>query len=163
MTYSPHSEYAPQYGEEMLTTVVRIKAIRNGMAIVESNPQSACGGCASSVGCGTKSLSSYMAKPLPPLVMHNDFDGNIGDQIEIGIPQSSLMKGAILVYLLPLACMLAGAILGGEIAKENSFQLMGGIAGFVFGAMYARVFMRSERFTRSLKPVFIKKTQSLFL
>lgn len=158
MTNVSCDEGVRRFDADMMTTIVSIKAIRNGMAIVEASPQQACGGCVASSGCGGKAFSSAMTKPLPPLAIHNDFGGYVGDEIEIGIPQSSLLKGAMLVYLFPLAGMLMGALLGAEIFANNGIELIFGVAGLVFGIWYARVFTRSERFTRSLQPVFIRKS-----
>ena len=36
----------------------------------------------------------------------------VGQQIRLGIPQASILRGAALVYVLPLFCLLLGALLG---------------------------------------------------
>ncbi|HAU4900382.1 TPA: transcriptional regulator, partial [Aeromonas hydrophila] len=60
-------------------------------------------------------------------------------QVRLGIPQASILQGAALVYVLPLFCLLAGALLGqlwlapllsaGEGVTILSC-LLGGLIGF---------------------------------
>ena len=48
--------------------------------------------------------------------MAKDQQADVGDRVEKSMPESSLLNLSLLVYLLPVVALIAGALLGSELA-----------------------------------------------
>ncbi|HHQ4678553.1 SoxR reducing system RseC family protein [Aeromonas veronii] len=122
---------------EELATVV---AIEGDHAWVECERRSACSGCQQQSGCGTGTVAKAFPLKAPRLRVRLTAEVSVGQQIRLGIPQESLLRGAALVYVLPLFCLLAGALLGqlwlapllsGGEGITILYCLLGGVLGFL--------------------------------
>lgn len=121
---------------EELATVV---AIDGQHAWVECERRSACSGCHQQSNCGTGTVAKAFPLQAQRLRVALTIDVSVGQQVRLGIPQASILQGAALVYVLPLFCLLAGALLGqlwlapllsaGEGVTILSC-LLGGLIGF---------------------------------
>ena len=94
---------------EELATVV---AIDGNHAWVECERRSACSGCHQQSSCGTGTVAKAFPMKAQRLRVALTGDVAVGQQIRLGIPQASILRGAALVYVLPLFCLLLGALLG---------------------------------------------------
>jgi len=79
-------------------------------AIVLIQKSSACATCDSKDSCGVSSDKKIVIE------VTNDLQAKIGDLVELSMPESSLLKLSLLVYLLPVVALIAGACLGAELA-----------------------------------------------
>lgn len=61
----------------------------------------------------------------------------VGEQVTIGIPEGAVRHSANLAYVLPIVCILVGAILGMRIA-EDSGAMVGGLLGLIAAWMWIR-------------------------
>ena len=120
----------------------------NGLARVLTDRRGACGGCHSGPskcrGCISSSgkLESHVANPI---------DAGIGDVVKITISQRELFRGAALMYLLPIATLITGAV-GGLWLMSDVGSVLGGIAGLVFGFWAVARMGRSPRLSRRMTP-----------
>ncbi|MFM5181998.1 SoxR reducing system RseC family protein [Aeromonas veronii] len=122
---------------EELATVV---AIEGDHAWVECERRSACSGCQQQSNCGTGTVAKAFPLKAPRLRVRLTAEVRVGQQVRLGIPQESLLRGAALVYVLPLFCLLAGALLG-QLWLAPLFSggegitilccLLGGVLGFL--------------------------------
>lgn len=104
-----------------------------GWAIVVTDRKGACGGCHPGGGChscfsGAK-LESRAANPI---------NAQVGDVVKICLRTSELFKGAFILYLIPVACLIAAAILGARLSgwasvSESTGAVLAGVAGLVSG------------------------------
>ena len=67
----------------------------------------------------------------------------VGQEVRIGIPERSLLKSALLVYMVPLLFLLLGALVGKGVAelyllKEEAPEILGALLGGVLGFLLAR-------------------------
>ncbi|WP_429011112.1 SoxR reducing system RseC family protein [Aeromonas allosaccharophila] len=122
---------------EELATVV---AIEGDHAWVECERRSACSGCQQQSSCGTGTVAKAFPLKAPRLRVRLTAEVRIGQQVRLGIPQASLLRGAALVYVLPLFCLLVGALLGqlwlvpllsGGEGITILCCLLGGVLGFL--------------------------------
>lgn len=131
---------------EQIGIVVEKEA--NGLARVLTDRKGACGGCHSGPskcrGCLSSSakLESHVANPI---------DAGIGDVVKITISQADLFRGAALMYLLPIATLLAGAA-GGFRLMGDAGSVLGGLAGLGFGFWSVMRLGRSRRLSRRMTP-----------
>lgn len=79
-----------------------------------------------------------------------------GDVWRVGVDPAALLRGAGRVYVLPLAGLLTGAILGNDMAGDAGAAL-GGLTGL---ALFLCWFWLSRPVSREIPLVFIKKIHS---
>jgi len=63
-----------------------------------------------------------------------------GDQVELGISESQLLRAAVAAYLWPLAGLMAGAVLAGAAAgfERDLFTVAGAVAGLLLAVAWSR-------------------------
>ncbi len=83
----------------------------NRKALVRIQQSSACASCGSRDSCDISSGNNMTIE------VSNDLKAKIGDRVRISLPESSLLKLCLLVYLLPVIALVAGACVGAELAK----------------------------------------------
>jgi len=99
-----------------------------GRARVVTDRRGACSGCQSGSGACQSCLAS--AKLESNVI--NLLGAQTGDVVKIALPTTTLYKGAAILYLLPIAGLIAGAFAGLWIASVLGW---GDTAGTVLGAM----------------------------
>ena len=126
----------------------------NGLARVLTDRKGACGGCHSGPskcrGCLSTSgkLESHVI---------NAIDAGVGDVVQITISPKKLFQGAALLYLVPIASLITGAVAGlwwGAAAGwGDGASVLGGLGGLVLGFWAVARLGRSRRFSDRMTPV----------
>ncbi len=127
----------------MIKETVKILAIDGGHLWVEGVQRSACHTCSAQQGCGQSVLAKFTAKPvrLPIALDGRSADSfYVGQDVTIGIANHVVVRGSVLIYVLPLLLMLSGIgfgdrVIGGEVAA----MACGFLALFVGGWCAGRV------------------------
>ena len=136
-------------------------AVNDSTVWVETIQQSTCGQCAARKGCGQSMLSKmYDGRRHHIEVPIQDYAGelHVDDVVEIGIPEALMVKGALLVYLLPIVLMLLGAALASNNAAllalipEDPAAMLGALTGFVSGLLISKFNSLRHRQDPSLNP-----------
>ena len=74
--------------------------------------------------------------------MDNDIGAAVGDQVVVSVADGAVLRGIGLVYLLPLALLVAGAAFGSALAGEESqrdgYAAAGGALGLIAGFLLSR-------------------------
>ncbi len=149
----------------MLVETGRVVAIENDGLWVETIRQSTCGSCAARKGCGHGLLNRYAdgkrgyIRVLPGA--GGAIDCKVDDQVRISIPEEVILRGSLVVYIVPLICMLAGALLGSGVGdgQNDLFTSLGAVAGFAVGFALVRWHAWRHRDDRSLQPTFLEVVQ----
>ena len=89
---------------EELAVVVKIE---NHQVWVESGPNSACGGCLQKASCATNAVGSVLKKKSVPV--DSDIQLKTGDEVMVAIDENLLLRASLLLYLVPLIALFAGA------------------------------------------------------
>lgn len=104
---------------------------------VEVQRKSACGGCKSSEGCGTGSLSKLFAgRQTSILKLPNASGLKVGDEVVLQLGKNDFLKQIFMAYGLPLLGFFIGALLGpwgGALLTGGNLSEIGAIVGSVFG------------------------------
>ncbi len=74
--------------------------------------QTSCSSCSSQKSCGTGVVTKAIGNKSLSWHLRSDISVQVGQVVEIGFPESSLIKSAMAVYLLPLFGLILGALLG---------------------------------------------------
>ena len=98
--------------EKWLFSEGRVVGIEKGFILVETQRQSACGGCHSESGCGTSALAKLFSKTgSAPIKMVNHLHAKQGDRVLLKLDESRLVLHAFMAYGLPLIGLFVSAIL----------------------------------------------------
>lgn len=136
-----------------------VVAAGEGEVWVETQRRSACGSCSTNSGCGAAALARHWegrssrvravcALPLQP-----------GDAVVLGLAEGSLLRGSLLVYLLPIGLLLAGAVLG-QTAFAGAGEepvILAGAVGLALGFLAARFVARRLRHDVRYQPVVLRR------
>lgn len=116
----------------MEQTVRVIRLLDGGMAQVSAIRQSACSGdCHKCSGCGA-------AQQTVIFTAVNAIGAGVGDRVTVSSDSGSVLAGAAVLYMVPLALFFAGYFIG------MNWQLGGlvGFAGLVLGILAAVLYDR---------------------
>ncbi|HIA07803.1 MAG TPA: Fis family transcriptional regulator [Chromatiaceae bacterium] len=141
----------------MIEEQALVIAVEKGAVVVQTQRASTCGSCATKQGCGTSALAKGMGKGYTELRVVSDLDVNVGDTVILAIDESSLLKGAVFVYLLPLIAMILGGITGDYCANlfalnSEWLSIVFGVAGLVGSLLLIRLNPYAHRFQQQIQP-----------
>jgi sigma-E factor negative regulatory protein RseC len=122
---------------------------KNGWAKVVTEKKSACSSCGASHSCHSSlSGSKTVTKVL------NTANAREGDLVSINLSMGKVLKNAALIYLIPIAGLLSGAILGAglnvklaisETSAAILFSLVGLCLGFCITILISRFMSAKNR------------------
>jgi sigma-E factor negative regulatory protein RseC len=120
-------------------------------ASVRVEKSSACASCQSRDSCHEASGKDMIIE------VANNLGAGKGDRIEISIPAGSFLLLSILVYLLPVAALIGGAVLGGAVGGAFAINptfasITGGCLGMGIAFYALKRLDRSARAQRDLRP-----------
>jgi len=119
---------------EQITRTGQILSIRDGLAAIRVDMPESCKGCGSRAGCGGGKAGGATVQLAVP------DSARPGETVTLSIAEGSLIRRAILVYLLPAVTTLLGTISladGGDVAAVG-----GAAAGLLLGLTMLRMFGR---------------------
>ncbi len=94
----------------MIKEIGQVIDIQDGWLFVETAIKSTCNTCSAKSNCGTSTVAQAFSNKSVVNKVKNTLDVKIGDSVEIGIPESSLLQGSFYLYLLPLIVAIVFAI-----------------------------------------------------
>lgn len=95
----------------MMVETATVICYRNGLATVQCSSKSACGGCVAKESCGTKSLSSLAGeKWAPQFELKVNEPLVVGEQIQIGLAERTLLHSVFWIYVVPLFVLILSVV-----------------------------------------------------
>lgn len=122
---------------------------------VRAARQSACGNCQQQKSCQQSSdWLKNSAQSSLILVSASQLGVNIGDTVEIAMPEQQLWQGLIYLYILPLLALTLGAIIGQWYAQEIGAVLFSACA---FVVSLVSIHYTQQRQHDNCLPIISKK------
>ena len=127
-------------------------ADRDGWAEVVTDKLEACANCASARNCASTCKSTRITSRVL-----NDVGAKEGDLVAIYMSSASVLKSAALLYLVPVAFLILGAIIGNAISERwtmaaSSAAIIFSLVGFVLGVIFLAVFSKRHPAMHRLTP-----------
>jgi sigma-E factor negative regulatory protein RseC len=150
----------------VLLETAHVVAVEADSVWVETISRSTCGSCAAQSGCGHSLLNriaagrrNYIRAFSGPLAA---IDCSVDDHVRICIPEQVIVKGSLLVYMVPLILMLAGAALVSSLSATSTdmLTLVGAVLGFSVGVALVRVHAWYHRSDKSFHPRLMELVNS---
>ena len=148
---------------EMVEEQGVIVSLEGHMANVAPLSQTGCQSCSSSGACGTSLLKPLFGNKQRMLAAENTIDAQPGDQVVIGLNRTALVLASLMVYLLPLILLVAGAISGAAIANTFSFEkaepvsILCGLGAASMTFIIVRRIVKSAYFSAFFEPVILNR------
>lgn len=143
--------------QEFITERARVLRVEAGIAWVSCESQAGCARCAAGQGCGGGIFSKLLRGRLEELPVPTDLALAPGDFVLIGLAQSAVQNASLLLYGLPLAGVILGALGGWLLGASDPATFLGLAAGFAAGLLLARRGARRLAGSSSLQPVLLRK------
>ena len=142
----------------MITEEGIVEEVRNYKADVRLVRSSACSGCEHHGSCEV-----FSGEPKV-IEVSNDLQAEIGDRVEISMPEQSLVRISLLVYFFPVVALIVGACAGQAWAESLNMpstpaSIVGGVLAMAITFWALRWFERSGRVKDEYHP---RMTRILF-
>ncbi len=151
----------------MLEEEAVVVATGVGEVWVETLRSSTCSACSAKAGCGTAALAKVLGQRRTRIRVLNDLELNAGDRVVLGLAESALMRGSLLLYATPLAGLLTGALIGEWMAAQllhtsnEGASILTGIAGLIAALVWVRRRALAMRGDARYQPRVLRRVQSL--
>ncbi|MFT5788347.1 MAG: sigma-E factor negative regulatory protein RseC [Shewanella sp.] len=132
----------------MMEEVAKVIANNNsGWVVVEVEMKSACSHCDSGDSCGTSAVAKAFSSKVQRFSIPTERAFAKGERLKLGLPESVILKAALLVYILPLLGFFIGAYSGNLLATGLEVNqdllsivgaLMGGVSAWAIGKEFAK-------------------------
>jgi sigma-E factor negative regulatory protein RseC len=136
----------------------RVVAVEADSLWVETIRQSTCGTCAAQKGCGHSLLNKISdGKRGYVRVLSGRVDSSecvVDDEVRFSIPEEVILRGSLIVYMVPLVCMLLGAASAAYYlpGSEDLAALAGASVGVGLGVGVVRWHARRHSQDPGLQP-----------
>jgi sigma-E factor negative regulatory protein RseC len=110
---------------------------------------SGCGTCAGQ-GCSSRRIAELFQRSPRQFLVDCDLSLSPGDRVVIGVAEGSVLSSALRAYGVPLASMLAGALLAQAIQPGDGPALIGVVLGALAG-------WTAVRGGRAVRPVVLRR------
>lgn len=103
---------------------------------VEPVEPSGCGSCGGR--CGARRLADLFSRRRRNFLVETRLSLQPGDRVIVSLPAGRVLTAAVWLYGMPLALMLAGAVLGRLAGADDGSAVAGLLAGGVLAALLGR-------------------------
>jgi sigma-E factor negative regulatory protein RseC len=145
----------------MLTETGRVVKVEADGLWIQTIRRSTCGACAVQSGCGHGVLNRIAGGTQGYIrVLHGDRAVEaygIDDQVTIGIPESVILRGSFIAYVVPVLAMLAGALAAVQWlpGSEDPLGILGATGGLALGFALVRWHSKRHRRDPAFQPVLL--------
>jgi sigma-E factor negative regulatory protein RseC len=150
----------------VITETGRVVAVEADSLWIETIRRSTCNSCSAQKACGHGLMNKldsgrqHHVRALLDGQAADDF--NLDDEVEISIPEQVLVVGPLVVYMLPLLLMLAGAIITAQFLAGDVAAFAGSVVGLSVGLGLVRYHSYCTRNQRQFQPLVVtNKTRSV--
>jgi sigma-E factor negative regulatory protein RseC len=141
----------------MIEETGRVVAIEEGAVWVETLRKSTCSSCSANAGCGQGLMDKIgVGRQRGFVRVLSDLQLALNDVVIIGISEDLLLRSAVLVYLLPLLGLLAGALLASSLALTEGLVILSALASLLVSWLAVRWYCRRTENDPARQPVVLR-------
>lgn len=144
----------------MIETEAVVVKIEHAVAYVQAERKSNCGSCSES-SCGTSVLANFFGQRTPLYRASNEVGAKVGDRVVVGMDESALFKGTLLLYLFPLLLLFVGAVAGSALAVtadlKDGYSVAGAFIGLLAGFIGLKLLSAKMGLGKQFQPVILSR------
>jgi len=146
----------------MIEEQAQVVEIKGDVLLLQAQTQTACGSCAANKGCGTSLLSKVVGRKFTHFQADNNVNAKVGDIVVVGISEDALLKGSMVMYVIPIMAMLVFALFADYFLTATALyrDLMiaaTAIAGLGFGSSVSKWYFSRQSSVHLFAPVVLRK------
>ena len=146
----------------MIEEQAQVVEIKDGQLVLQAQTQSSCGSCEASKGCGTSLLAKVVGRKFTHFQVENNINAKVGDTVIVGIAEDALLKGSMMIYILPVFGMLLFAVLADYffLSSERYHDLIVAgcaVIGMFTGALISKWYFHRQSSAQLFSPVVLRK------
>ncbi|MDG1074672.1 MAG: SoxR reducing system RseC family protein [Methylophilaceae bacterium] len=128
----------------------------SAMATIEVVRKTACGLCGQTSGCGNAFWGKLFAHKSSSFKAQNTINAQVGQTVVVGIDETAVMKSALILYLLPLVTMFAGALLAVQIVNADASAILGALLGLLLGFFWLKAHVAGRVYYQNHLPKILR-------
>lgn len=145
----------------MIEENAHVVAIEADIAWVETYRKSTCGSCSAKNACGSSLLERFVGQRSNRMQVSLISGIKVGDDVVIGLDESSLLRGSFVVYMLPLLLLflmaaLAPVLLSNTGLASETASIFGGLAGLATGLLWLKRYAKRALMDGRFRPVLLR-------
>lgn len=148
----------------MIETEAVVVRTEHAIAYVKAERKSGCSAC-STGSCGTSVLANFFAQKTPLYRASNEVGAKVGDRVMVGMDESAMFKGTLLLYLFPLLLLFVGAVAGSVLAVsaevKDGYSVVGACVGLVIGFLGLKLSSAKLGMSRQFQPVILSRVNGI--
>ena len=150
----------------MITETGHVVAIDPDGLWVETLKKSACAQCSAQKGCGQKVVSDHLSGANMTMIKaffaetSSSEAWHVGDQAVLGVDEFTLVKSALLAYVVPLVLMIFFAVLVSFYTAQDVYVVVSALLGLAVGGGITRFLLRYTKDAKGYHPVVLSKVIS---
>ncbi len=113
---------------------------------LKAERQSTCSACQLKQGCGTGLLSNHVGKRFSEIMVDKTSDVHVGQQVQLAIPEQTLLQGAMLMYIVPLILLFIFASIAKTLNFNAFFEIFSGLSGLFIGFYLVRLRLKNRKY-----------------
>lgn len=146
----------------MIEEQAQVIEIKGNILFLQAQTQSACGSCVANKGCGTSLLAKVVGRKFTHFQAENNVNAKVGDIVVVGLAEDALLKGSMVMYIIPILAMLVFALLADYLLTSDALyrDLMiaaTAMMGLVWGSLLSKWYFARESSVRIFAPVVLRK------
>ncbi|HWU83386.1 MAG TPA: SoxR reducing system RseC family protein [Methylophilaceae bacterium] len=135
------------------------------IALLEVVRRSACGLCGKTRGCGISLFGRLFGHKNNVFKARNTINARIGDQVVVAIEEHAVLMSAFIVYGVPLAALLLGAVVGhacsdGSATQSDMYALAGAVTGLVLGLGWVKAYATARVMSHRYQPTILRLAEA---
>ena len=146
---------------ELVEGTARVVAVEAGVAWLEPEQTTSCGGCASAGVCGTKGIGTTASRlEFRRFPLADSPDLAVGDRVVIGVSERALVAASLTAYALPLLLMFLAGGVAQWLAGSDAITMITMVAALGVGLIAARLGARVLGARGQLAPRYLRRAQA---
>ncbi len=151
----------------MLEEHATVVAVEENAVWAEVQRKSVCGQCAANKGCGSAVLQKVLGNKRNIFRVSGDLRVSVGDEVVIGVNENAIVKGSLLVYALPVICIIVFALLGETIASRmlsidsDYMSVLGAAIGLIVSVLGLRWHSHKSHNQPQYQPILLRHVNQI--
>ena len=135
----------------------RVVALEEGAVWVETLRKTTCSSCSANAGCGQGLMDKLgVGRQRGFVRVLSDLQLSLDDVVVIGIREDLVLRMAVLVYLLPLLGLLAGALLASSLELSEGLVILSALTSLFLSWLVVRWHTRRTQDDPARQPVVLR-------
>lgn len=145
----------------MITENAVVERIEGEDIWVQTQRQSTCGSCAAQKGCGTATIGKVVGLRSTKIRLLGEEAAktgvNVGDQVLVGLQENAMLRGAFMVYAVPLLLLIFFSAIASISGYPEPIVIAAAALGLLLGGSILRVYTQRIRYNPAYQPVLLKR------